>query len=353
MFDNSKIGNNEFLQHYYQKKPLLFKNAFSLQHLKDFPSANELAGLSLDGVSSRIITGNYTQHNWQLTTSPFAEHIFTTLPKNNWTLLVQGVDRFIPKVYDFIDNFNIIPRWKFDDVLMSYASIGGSVGPHFDYYDVFLLQTSGSRRWRLSTKHCDDENYNSDFSLKIMQQFESEMDIVAEAGDVLYIPPKVAHFGESLSDDCTTASFGYRSYHAGELADYANKTIKQPSYYKDPVWHTQPPALIPKQAVEQANILTSITTKEFAEFVTQTDLIDEEILQYGEQYTFDSNLYYQLHPAITIAYTTDKRVFIAGMEYTYPQHQQDSIINFCNTRTIHGTHTLTKELFNLGYIIPS
>lgn len=356
------ISINDFLQNYWQKKPCVFKNVFSKQQLKHFPTPDELAGLSLDGANAKIITGKYQRNDWSVINTPFNDDIFSTLPEKHWTLLVQGVDRFIPEVYDFIDNFNFIPRWKFDDVLMSYASTGGSVGPHFDYYDVFLVQTSGKRRWRLSTKHCTDENYNPSVPLKIMQEFESEIDVIAEVGDIVYVPPKVAHFGESLSDDCTTASFGYRAYHANELADYVGKSVKTDNcyqdYYQDPIWKhntSQTPALITQNAIKNANILTQITPIEFAEFVTQTDLGDEELLQeYIQENTdiiFLTDYTYQLHPSIKIAYLENFQVCIDGQEFTYPLSEKNIMIDCCNTRTIAGKYNIAKQLFNLGVLV--
>jgi 50S ribosomal protein L16 3-hydroxylase len=359
---NSNITEEDFLQNYWQQKPILLKNVFSDDDFKNFPTPNELAGMSLDGVAARIIKGDYQKNDWQIITQPFDEDVFSTLPDKNWTLLVQGVDRFIPKVYDFVKNFDFIPRWKFDDVMMSYAEVGGSVGPHFDYYDVFLVQTSGSRRWRLSSKNCNDGNYNPNFALKIMDNFETEMDIITEVGDVLYVPPRVAHFGESLSDDCTTTSVGYRAYSADELSDYAESAVKKTGYYADPKWNNdknwnsdKTPALITKQAIKNANDLTKISDGDFAEFITKTDLFDEELLQEQSQEQeledFDKNKTYQLSSCIKVAYLEDERVFIAGVEFEYDKKYTKTLIDFCNSREIPGNFELTKQLFALGILV--
>ena len=273
------------------------------------------------------------------------------MPDTDWTLLVQGLDRFIPEVYQQIKNFDFIPRWRFDDVMMSYATTGGSVGPHFDYYDVFLVQTSGSRKWQLSTKNCNEENYNHNFALKIMDKFETTQEFITETGDVLYIPPKVAHFGISLDDSCTTMSFGYRSYSSKELCEFVGQKITSSIFYQDPTWEiNNTPALLPNSAIKQANKITKISADNFAKFITKTDLLDEKILQEQFEENFYPILDYILHPCLKITYTTENKVFIAGEIFNYLPNEFESIINFCNMRKIKGNNKLTKRLFNLGFL---
>ena len=161
MIHFGEISEQEFLAEYWQKKPLLIKQA-----LPDFISPiapDELAGLSLEEeFESRLITGSINNNQWSLTNGPFTKDTFSQLPEQDWTLLVQGVDRFVDEVHNLIQQFDFIPRWRFDDVMISYAAKGGSVGPHFDYYDVFLLQGTGKRRWHISSKHCELDNYLDD-----------------------------------------------------------------------------------------------------------------------------------------------------------------------------------------------
>jgi len=349
IFNNSSINIDDFLANYWNKKPILLKNAIKVEN---WITPDELAGMCLDGINSRIVIGNHKLKNWQLKSAPFDDDVFSKLPKKDWTLLVQGVDRFEPQIYDLIDNFNFIPRWKFDDVMMSYATTGGSVGPHFDLYGVFLLQTNGKRKWQLSDKNCVDENYNKGFPLKVMQEFECETEIIAEVGDILYVPPKIAHFGVGLDDNCTTLSFGYRSYQAIEIADYVERPIKNDGFYQETqLVKNNNPSKLTIQAVESANKLTGISIDEFAEFITKTDLADEEILQEMEIENFSKNNIYVLNPCLKIAYTeNENKVFIDGSEFKYEPNQQQNIINFCNTRKINGAEKLTKELFSLGFL---
>ena len=201
-----------FLEQYWQQKPLLLSNAIS-----DFSpplDADELAGLALEPeVESRIIVENKTDKNsgWQLLTGPFDESHYKELDGKNWSLLVQAVDLYVDEIADLKSLFRFIPDWRLDDIMISYAPTGGSVGPHFDQYDVFLLQASGTRRWKLG-QFCDDNTALQDNEqLKILQQFDSTDEHVLNAGDILYIPPGVAHWGISESDDCMTISIGFRA----------------------------------------------------------------------------------------------------------------------------------------------
>ncbi len=352
------ISQQEFLSDYWQKKPLLIKQA-----LPDFISPispDELAGLSLEEeFESRMVTGSVSDNRWSLSEGPFSEETFADLPEADWTLLVQGVDRFIPEVESLIDHFNFIPRWRFDDVMISYAAKGGSVGPHFDRYDVFLLQGSGRRHWTLSRQHCTLENYLEGVPLRIMKQFTEEQHFEVEAGDLLYIPPKVAHHGVSLSDDCTSLSFGYRSYSAEEMFE---DLMDGPDhrYYQDPVWDSeQCPAHIPDSAVKMANEISEISATRFAEFVTKLDPLDQQIMQqfeYQQQgVALDGNAAYRLHPACKIGYLEidgETNVYINGSQLDTSGVDENSLIHFCNCRdlTVVENPVLAQRLFDLDLI---
>lgn len=240
MIHFQSITAQQFLTEYWQKKPLVIRQA--LPNFINPLSPDELAGLALEeDMESRIVLHTPQQKPyWQLKRGPFNEADFTKLPQDNWTLLVQGVDRVVEEVYDLLHHFDFIPQWRFDDVMISFASLHGSVGPHYDHYDVFLYQGLGRRNWSLSTKNCTPENYLSDLELRIMDQFECEEEFVLEEGDMLYLPPHVAHYGISLSEECMTYSFGYRSYQAQELWDslgeYAAEHQPFNALYQDPNW---------------------------------------------------------------------------------------------------------------------
>jgi len=353
------ISEQEFLADYWQKKPLLIKHA-----LPDFISPitpDELAGLSLeDEFESRLVRGSTSDNNWSLDNGPFTEDTFSKLPEQDWTLLVQGVDRFIDEVHDLIKHFDFIPRWRFDDVMISYAAKGGSVGPHFDYYDVFLLQGSGRRRWHISSKNCRLDNYLESVPLRIMDVFESEQVWDVEPGDVLYVPPQVAHHGISLDDDCTTLSFGYRAYSAEELFESIDQKYGgKNQYYQDPIWcNENTPASIPGSAITQAQQILDISPEEFACYITQLDTLDRQLLQHFEPGIFDHQAHYQLHPSCNIAYLLDDiklKVFINGEKFDIQEFDKQSVIEFCNQRSVNAAQhsELTTKLFkkNLIYII--
>ncbi len=249
-----------FLRDYWQKRPLLIRNA-----LPDFESplaADELAGLSLEQeIESRIIVEhglsekNQTAKPWQLHCGPFDESIYGQLPESHWTLLVQAVDQWIPEVTELRDHFRFIPSWRLDDVMISYAPDQGSVGPHFDYYDVFLLQGQGKRRWRLG-QTCDSQSpCLAGTDLHILQDFEQQQEYLLEPGDMLYIPPRVAHWGVA-EGECITYSIGFRApSHAdfiGDLCQEFTSHLNNDQRYSDATLKLQTnPGEIAPAAIEQ------------------------------------------------------------------------------------------------------
>jgi len=223
-----------FLRDYWQKKPLLIRQA-----LPDFEnpiSADELAGLALEEeVESRLVL-EHGETPWELRSGPFAEDAFSQLPERNWTLLVQAVDQFVPEVADLLQHFRFLPSWRIDDVMISFATPGGGVGPHFDNYDVFLLQGQGSRRWRIG-QMCDaDSPLLEHADLRILQHFEQTDEWVLEPGDMLYLPPRLAHYG-TAEDDCMTYSVGFRAPSAAEVlthfTDFLGQFLPDEERYSD------------------------------------------------------------------------------------------------------------------------
>ena len=234
------IDVQTFLSDYWQKKPLVIRQA--LPEFINPLTADELAGLALEeGIESRMVFETPTKAPfWRLKTGPLVDADFENLPETHWTFLVQGVDRIVPQVAALLDHFDFIPQWRVDDVMISYAVKQGSVGPHYDNYDVFLYQAEGSRKWSLTTQGCNLNNYLKNVDLRIMAQFDVEEEYILEPGDMLYLPPHVGHHGVSLSDDCMTYSFGFRSYPGQELwdsfGDYLSETTTDTGLYADPNW---------------------------------------------------------------------------------------------------------------------
>jgi len=206
---------DDFLANYWQKKPLLIRNAFDALHLPI--NAEELAGLACEeGIESRLVLEKGGNTPWEVRHGPFTETDFTTLPDSYWTLLVQDVEKHLPELLPLLDVFNFIPAWRLDDLMISYATDQGSVGPHLDAYDVFLIQTQGRRHWNISSQFNEQSTLLADIDLKILQDFKPEQDWILEPGDILYLPPNIAHHGIALNN-CMTCSVGFRAPLISEL----------------------------------------------------------------------------------------------------------------------------------------
>ena len=218
------ITAREFLRDYWQKKPLLIRQA-----IPDFESpidADELAGLALEEeVESRLVI-EHGERPWELRRGPFAEDTFSSLPEREWTLLVQAVDQFVPEVAELLEQFRFLPSWRIDDVMISFAAPGGSVGPHFDNYDVFLLQAQGKRNWKIGQMCSSESPLLQHADLRILAEFEESAEWVLEPGDMLYLPPRLAHFGIA-EDDCMTYSVGFRAPSAAEVLTHFTDFLSQ------------------------------------------------------------------------------------------------------------------------------
>ena len=203
------ISINDFLSTYWQKKPLLIRQAIPGYQSPIMP--DELAGLSChENVESRIVLEKDRLAPWSVLHGPFYESDFKTLPDTHWTLLVQECNTHVPELALLLEKFNFIPNWRIDDIMVSYAVKDGSVGPHIDQYDVFLLQGRGTRRWQINTRTNTNAPFLQDTELRILQSFESEQEWLLEPGDMLYLPPGIAHYGVAL-DECMTISVGFRA----------------------------------------------------------------------------------------------------------------------------------------------
>ena len=198
----------EFLSQYWQKKPLLIRQAYPGGI--NAVDADELAGLAcLEGVDARLVL-EHGVGPWEVRQGPFEEKTFSRLPATHWTLLVQAVDRLVPAVSALRQDFQFLPNWRVDDVMISYAPDQGSVGPHTDNYDVFLIQGQGRRRWEISAAPLDEIELLDGVELKILKHFEPELSFELEPGDMLYLPPRVAHHGVALGPSLTY-SVGFRA----------------------------------------------------------------------------------------------------------------------------------------------
>lgn len=247
-----------FLRDYWQKQPLLIRDA--LPGFKGLLTRDALISLAYsEEAQSRLVV----QRNgrWQLKHGPLDDRDFARLPEKQWTLLVQDVNHFLPSARELLSKFRFIPHARLDDLMVSYAPKGGGIGPHFDSYDVFLLQGSGSRRWQISAQL--DDAFIEDAPLRILKNFYPEQEWVLEAGDMLYLPPKYAHNGIA-EDDCMTYSIGFRAPSHEELMTqflvFLQDRVSAPGRYADPDLQLQshPSVLSPAMLSQVRAILNKI-----------------------------------------------------------------------------------------------
>ena len=206
----------QFLNDYWQKKPLLVRNAYPGYRCPIQPE--ELAGLACEEeVESRLVLEMHGSKPWELRHGPFQDSDFTSLPATHWTLLLHELNKYIPEAGLLLDDFGFIPGWRVDDLMASYAADQGSVGPHTDRHDVFLLQARGRRRWQIS-KARQAADRLPDTELCLLAHFQAQQEWLLEPGDMLYLPPGVAHHG--IADGpCMTFSVGFRAPALSGLVD--------------------------------------------------------------------------------------------------------------------------------------
>ena len=226
------ISAEEFLKEYWHKKPLLVRNA--IPDFSGLLNPDELAGLACEeDAQSRLIS--FKGKQWKMEQGPFNEDRFAQLPERDWTLLVQELNHHLQEAADLLQQFNFIPYARLDDLMVSYAPDGGGVGPHFDSYDVFLLQGLGQRLWRISEQ--EDLSLVAGSPIRILKNFNTEQEWTLSPGDMLYLPPHVAHWGIAVGD-CMTYSIGFRAPSAQEFGieflNYLQEHKTLFGQYRDP-----------------------------------------------------------------------------------------------------------------------
>ncbi|MDA1077198.1 MAG: cupin domain-containing protein [Proteobacteria bacterium] len=200
---------SRFLDQHWQRVPLLVRGA--LRDLTTAMTSADLIDLAMDAdVESRIIAHHGADSRWEMRQGPFLRDDFRSMPEVDWTLLVQAVDLWVPRTRSILQHFDFLPPWRLDDIMASYAVEGGSVGPHFDQYDVFLLQVEGRRRWQIGAACPPDSALLADCDLSLLADFRPQQEWLLEPGDMLYLPPRIAHWGVAETP-CITYSVGFRS----------------------------------------------------------------------------------------------------------------------------------------------
>ena len=247
-----------FLSDFWQKQPCLIKNAFDIS--KDLITPDELGGMACEeGIESRLIIGTADESHWTVEHGPLNEECFSTLPDHHWTILVQDVDKYLPEAAALVDQFRFLPSWRIDDLMISYAEDQGSVGPHTDSYDVFLIQLQGQRLWKISDKAYTDDDLIADSEIRVLKNFEQTEEWLLHPGDMLYLPPHIAHWGIAQGP-CMTGSVGFISPNQEQLfnawADFIADNLTEPRLYQDPdIKFTTQPAEIDDDAIQRISEL--------------------------------------------------------------------------------------------------
>ncbi|TCS42472.1 cupin domain-containing protein [Reinekea marinisedimentorum] len=228
------FDTKSFLNNHWQQSPLLVRQALTVDNLI---SKEDLFSLAQEAeVESRIIIGDPKADNWDLQHGPFDQDTYDDLPETHWTLLVQAVDHWLENIREVLQSFSFLPRWRVDDIMISYSPQHGGVGPHYDLYDVFLIQLQGNRIWRAG-QLCDDETDVIDgLPVKVISDFQEQDSWEMSPGDMLYLPPGIAHWGESLTESITL-SVGFRAPSDSEfITDFGyflSEKVSEFSRYSD------------------------------------------------------------------------------------------------------------------------
>mgnify|MGYP001597024450 FL=1 len=280
------ITAEQFLNEYWQKKPLLVRNAMpEIMGLLEPEDVKELA-LEED-VSARLIRQkNKNPNEWHVKSSPLTKGDFQKLP-NLWTILVQAVDHYSFDIAELWKKFPFIPQWRRDDIMVSYAPKGGSVGKHFDFYDVFLVQGYGHRRWQLG-QICDESTeFVADQPLKLLSQMNVDFDEVLAPGDLLYVPPGLAHYGVA-EDDCLTFSFGFRMPNLAEMTDRLSEQFAKNSVLTNPLADI---TRIKTDAIGEINNTEfSYLKTQLLDYLTQAPEFDAAIMAYMSESKYPNSI---------------------------------------------------------------
>lgn len=343
-----------FLDTCWQTKATVLRAA-----LPDFScpiDGNDLAGLACEeDTDSRLVLKE--GDDWLLRHGPFSEQDFAQLPAESWTLLVQSVDQWVPEVASLLADFRFLPRWRIDDIMVSYASHGGSVGPHFDQYDVFLIQGSGQRRWKLGQR-CDDSSPLLNHpELRLLQDFDQQDEVLLSPGDILYIPPGVAHWGIAEGDDCMTLSVGFRAPSEAELlatwsADRGDQ-LSDSQRFRDTALSISPhSAHLPRELAGQLRAILSRGLEDddallawFGRLMTEVSdnqLFCNEALSEAEFAETVAATELSFRPAARLAFD-DHQLYVDGLAYPYPAEYRPQIDALCQCETA-IPETLVREI---------
>ena len=327
-----------FLRDYWQKRPLLIRGAFP-----DFETPlqpEDLAGLACEETAlARLISHDRATDGWSVRTGPFQEEEFPGMPDHDWTLLVQDVDKWDADVRELLEAFDFLPRWRLDDIMVSFAATGGSVGAHVDQYDVFLLQAQGERHWQIDAGPNPPTAFRDDAELKLLREFTPTHDWVLAPGDMLYLPPGVPHHGVAVNP-CLTFSVGMRAPSSAELiSDYLDTLVAEADegvrYHDEDLSPPKDPNEIDadamKRVVEALNALRMNDPDKlgdwFGRFITTYRAAGEVMPAPGQrsrieiEWDLQQGALLQRHPFSRLAWRRRDRLatlFCNGVDYVLP-----------------------------------
>jgi len=350
------LGNitvEEFFQDYWQKKPLVIRGAFA-----DFEmpfDAGELAGLTLEtDCPSRIIIEQDLSSNkkaWNVKYPPFNEEDFTSTPETNWCFLVNDLERYYPELGNLIEPFRFIPDWRIDDLMVSYAADQGSVGPHVDAYDVFLIQGEGKRRWQVVTDPDYSKDLLPDSQLAVLSNFDSDTEWLLEKGDMLYLPPNIPHHGVA-EGECFTFSVGFRapdtlnlteswleSFTSENADEETNELITKRFNDAERKLQKSSGEIAADDIQKLSKLITDLVKNQeqqlpifLGKYLTETKNSEPE--EQTQSSKFSKKADYERQSSTRIAYIEDPEnksihLFAAGNQITLPNKERAVIQNFC------------------------
>ena len=274
-----------FLADYWQQKPLLIRQAFPGFETPVAP--DELAGLSCEEeVNSRIVIEKGGEHPWQAIHGPMDESIFEKMPETHWTLVVNDLEKYVPELAWITDRFRFIPEWHLDDLMSSWAADQGTVGPHVDLYDVFILQGEGKRRWQINRQPVADDNVIPGLAIRLQKEFTVEQEWILEAGDMLYIPSGVSHHGVSLGES-TSYSIGFKATsHEALVNDFIAHITSNLSIHKT---YDLPNTGVPEHPNEISQAAIAEVRKIFSDYL---DPNHPELTRWFGRYVSDAKMDY-------------------------------------------------------------
>ncbi len=375
-FPLGQLTPQQFLEHYWQKEPVMIRNAFPDYQCPISPE--ELGGLALEEeVESRLIQQISEPPYWLVRHGSFREEELTDLPDTHWTLLVQEINKHIAEFALLQNHFNFLPNWRLDDVMVSFAPEGGTVGPHADNYDVFIIQGTGQRRWQINRTEPSENDLIPDLPLQIMKEMAVEQEWILNPGDMLYLPPGVAHHGVALNDSLSI-SVGFRAPTIGELLSgfygdaIASQAVNQ--FLSDPNLELQDnPGEIAQNSLSQIRaIIRALATDDaaiddwFGSYITDIrpghylpepeskisgDTFLQQLAQQGEVWRSEYARYAYIDSA------QKSQLFVAGESFNLNQAQLALAKQLCSQRRL--THIdlkpfipdggeLLTELYNIG-----